>query len=378
MSVINLSVIHNRLHRGTAQKAVSVELRFTCGGKRKYFSTGVKVCPAQWSDSSKRVIRCKESDLYNKRLDAIIERANEVIIKMNSKGISDLNEIPALMQGVSAQSLDFIAYCEKRSSERKVSANTKKRYKVFTDFLKSYDRIKEFSDINVQKVRELDEYLHAKGYEQSTVYCYHKYLKLFIRDACIDDLVDKNPYNHLPFKIEKGDKMFVDYLPLDKFESIKHLKLEHDYLIKARDLFLMQCYTGLAYSDLMAFDFTKCKQKDGNYDYRGKRVKTDTDFTFKLLAGAVAILQKYNFVLPRISNQKYNEYLKVIGMMVNVPNLHTHMGRATAATLFLSFGMPINVVAKVLGHTNIRQTQRYARTLNKDVYSSFDAIDGKF
>ena len=378
MSVINLSVIHNRLHRGTAQKAVSVELRFTCGGKRKYYSTGVKVCPAQWSDSSKRVIRCKESDLYNKQLDAIIERANEVIIKMNSKGISDLSEIPALMQGVSSQSLDFIAYCEKRSSERKVSDNTKKRYKVFTDFLKSYDKIKEFSDINVQKVRELDEYLHTKGYEQSTVYCYHKYLKLFIRDACIDDLVDKNPYNHLPFKIEKGDKMFVDYLPLDKFESIKHLKLEHDYLIKARDLFLMQCYTGLAYSDLMAFDFTKCKQKDGNYYYRGKRVKTDTDFTFKLLAGAVAILQKYNFVLPSISNQKYNEYLKVIGMMVNVPNLHTHMGRATAATLFLSFGMPINVVAKVLGHTNIRQTQRYARTLNKDVYSSFDAIDGKF
>ena len=91
-------------------------------------------------------------------------------------------------------------------------------------------------------------------------------------------------------------------------------------------------------------------------------MKTDTDFTFQLLAGAVSVLKKYNFKLPCISNQKYNEYLKVIGMMVNVPNLHSHMGRATA----------------VLGHTNIRQTQRYARTLNKDVYSAFDNIDGKF
>ena len=107
-------------------------------------------------------------------------------------------------------------------------------------------------------------------------------------------------------------------------------------------------------------------------------MKTDTDFTFQLLAGAVSVLKKYNFKLPCISNQKYNEYLTVIGMMVNVPNLHSHMGRATAATLFLSFGMPLNVVAKVLGHTNIRQTQRYARTLNKDVYSAFDNIDGKF
>ncbi len=378
MGVINLSVIHNRLHRGTAQKAVSVELRFTCGGKRKYFSTGVKVCPAQWSDSSKRVIRCKESDLYNKQIDAILERANDVVIKMNSKGITDLDQIPALMQGAANKSLDFIAYCEKRSRERKVSDHTKRRYKVFTDFLKTYGKIKEFSDINISKVRELDEYLHAKGLEQSTVYCYHKYLKLFVRDACIDDLIDKNPYNHLPFKIEKGDKQFVDCLPIDKFESIKRLHLQYDYLAKARDLFLMQCYTGLAYSDLMAFDFTKCKQADGKYYYHAKRVKTDTDFTFQLLAGAVSVLKKYNFKLPCISNQKYNEYLKVIGMMVNVPNLHSHMGRATAATLFLSFGMPLNVVAKVLGHTNIRQTQRYARTLNKDVYSAFDNIDGKF
>lgn len=377
MGKINLSIIHNRLRRGTSQKAVSVELRFCYRGKRKYYSTGIKVCPAQWSDNSKRIIRCKDADLLNSQLDVFARRANEVILKMESKGNIDLEEIPKLMEGAASGEQDFISYCEERSKKRKVSEHTKKRYKVFTDFLKSWGRIKEFSDVTVAKVRELDEYLHGRGLEQSTVYCYHKYLKLFVRDACIDELIDRNPYNHLPFKIEKGDKPLVDYLPFDKFETIKHLHLEVDYLVKTRDLFLMQCYTGLAYSDLMAFDFSECKKADGKYYYHAKRVKTDTDFTFQLLGGAVAILKKYNFKLPCISNQKYNEYLKAIGAIVGVPRLHSHMGRATAATLFLSFGMPINVVAKVLGHTNIRQTQRYARTLNKDVYSAFDNIEGK-
>lgn len=63
--------------------------------------------------------------------------------------------------------------------------------------------------------------------------------------------------------------------------------------------------------------------------------------------------------------------------MVGVDRLHSHMGRATAATLFLSKGMSINIVARVLGHTTLRQTTRYARTLSKDVQSAFDALEGK-
>ena len=75
--------------------------------------------------------------MYNKQIDAILERANDVVIRMNSKGITDLDQIPALMQGAANKSLDFIAYCEKRSRERKVSDHTKRRYKVFTDYWKT-------------------------------------------------------------------------------------------------------------------------------------------------------------------------------------------------------------------------------------------------
>ena len=127
----------------------------------------------------------------------------------------------------------------------------------------------------------------------------------------------------------------------------------------------------------MKFSFEDCDVVNGKYFYHGNRQKTDVDFVFQLLPPAVEILKELDFSLPYISSQKYNDYLKVIGAMIGVPKLHSHMGRVTAATLFLSKGMPINIVSRVLGHTNLRQTQHYARTLSKDVRSAFDSLEGK-
>ena len=114
--------------------------------------------------------------------------------------------------------------------------------------------------------------------------------------------------------------------------AIKKLEISTTHIQQARDLFIFQCYTGLAYADLSSFDYSNCVEKDGKMFYHAKRTKTDTDFVFQLLTPAVELLKKYDFCLPRISNQKYNDYLKVIGEIVGVPNLHSHMGRATAAT----------------------------------------------
>ena len=224
----------------------------------------------------------------------------------------------------------------------------------------------------------MDEYLHTREIGQSTIYNYHKYLKLFINDAIIDNLVQENPYRRLSFKISRGDKKYVDCLTVEQFDAVRNLTVSTPHLCKARDLFLFQCYTGLAYADLMAFDFNECDLIDGKYFYHDRRAKTDVDFVLQLLPQAVDILTKYKNKLPTLSNQRYNDYLKVIGSMIGVDGLHSHMGRATAATMFLSKGMPINVVSKVLGHTNLRQTQRYARTLSRDVRSAFNNIEGKF
>lgn len=376
MAKINLSIIHNRLKRATSKHEVSVELCFCAKRQRKYFSTGVKVTTTQWSDASKMVVKRKDADELNEIIQAYRARANEIISKMVKEGCCDLNVIISQMNGED-EGTSFIEYCERRRNERKVCEHTKKRYDVFIKFLKTWGKIKSFQDCNVSKVRAMDEYLHRQDKAQCTIYDYHKYLKLFINDAMIDGLIEQNPYKFLPFHIGKGEKQYVDCVTEDQFAAIKKLKLSTPHILHARDLFLFQCYTGLAYSDLASFNYDSCEEIGGKMFYHAKRTKTDTDFVFQLLKPALEILQKYDFKLPKMSNQRYNDYLKAIGQMVGVDRLHTHMGRATAATLFLSKGMPINIVARVLGHTTLRQTTRYARTLNKDVQSAFDALEGK-
>lgn len=376
MAKINLSIINNRLKRATSKHEVSVELCFCAKRQRKYFSTGVKVTTTQWSDASKMVVKRKDADELNEIIQAYRARANEIISKMVKEGCCDLNVVISQMNGED-EGTSFIEYCERRRNERKVCEHTKKRYDVFIKFLKTWGKIKSFQDCNVSKVRAMDEYLHRQDKAQCTIYDYHKYLKLFINDAMIDGLIEQNPYKFLPFHIGKGEKQYVDCVTEEQFAAIKKLKLSTPHILHARDLFLFQCYTGLAYSDLASFNYDSCEEIGGKMFYHAKRTKTDTDFVFQLLNPALEILQKYDFKLPKMSNQRYNDYLKAIGQMVGVDRLHTHMGRATAATLFLSKGMPINIVARVLGHTTLRQTTRYARTLNKDVQSAFDALEGK-
>ena len=377
MEKVILSIIHNRLKRGTSQKAVSVEFRFTINRERKYISTGIKVCPNQWSKETQRVVRHPEAAQLNEQLQVLKDRMEEACKTMNKAGIRNLAEINSFLNAENRGSMSFVEYCEKRMKERNVCEHTKARYAVFIRFLKSWGKIRSFSDCNVSKVRAMDEYLHNQGLQQCTVYTYHKYLKLFIHDAMIDNYIEQNPYTHLPFKIGRGDKQYVDCISEEKFESIKELKITVPHIRQARDLFLFQCYTGLAYSDLMSFDYGSCEEINGKLFYHAKRTKTDTDFVFQVLSPAIDILKRYDYRLPKISNQKYNDYLKAVGGMVGITNLHSHMGRATAATLFLSKGMPINIVAKVLGHTTLKQTVRYARTLNKDVMGAFDNLEGK-
>lgn len=377
MGNVTFNVINNRLRRGSSYKATSVEFSFYCDGKRKYVSTGIMIHPSEWSDKQKVIIKRKDAKILNEMLDAWKAKAVRVVKKAVDESITDLNYVVQLMKNEDSSHITFIEYCEKRRDERKVSEHTKQRYDVFIKFLKDWGKIVSFSDCNVSKVRAMDERLTKQGKAQCTIYDYHKYLKLFINDAIVDGFLEQNPYKMLPFRIGRGEKQYVDCINEDQFNAIKSLSITAPHIRKTRDLFLFQCYTGLAYSDLMGFSYKNCEEIDGKLFYHAKRTKTDTDFVFQILEPAKVILEKYDYQLPKISNQKYNDYLKVVGGLVGVPSLHSHMGRATAATLFLSKGMPINIVSRVLGHTTLRQTTRYARTLNKDVMGAFNNLEGK-
>jgi site-specific recombinase XerD len=96
-----------------------------------------------------------------------------------------------------------------------------------------------------------------------------------------------------------------------------------------------------------------------------------------LLPPVVDVLKRNGWKVPRMNNQRYNQMLKVIGMVIGVERLHSHMARHSFATWMLSQGAKIENVSRMLGHTTVKQTERYAKVLAKDVYDDFDMVAEK-
>jgi integrase len=154
--------------------------------------------------------------------------------------------------------------------------------------------------------------------------------------------------------------------------SIKRLKL-------VRDIFLFSCYTGLAYADVQKLKRSEIMiGVDGEKWIFTKRQKTDSSSRIPILPPALEILKQYqedpqckfqDKVLPVLSNQKMNSYLKEIADACGIcKNLTYHIARHTfATTVTLSNGVPIETVSKMLGHRNLKTTQHYAKILDKKI-----------
>ena len=145
-----------------------------------------------------------------------------------------------------------------------------------------------------------------------------------------------------------------------------------------RDLFIFQCFTGLSYADLFKFDFSTVIERKKKFFIRDARVKTQEEYFLMLLKPAMEILRKYDFKLPAISNYQYNLRLKIVQELAKIKlSLHSHMARHSFAVMALNMGVSIENLAKMMGHTDIKTTQIYAKVLNKSVQEEFEKMDSK-
>lgn len=379
MRVPKVKLVYDRRHQATPDKEGAVDLRVCFDCKQKFLSTGVKVYPRQWDGKNECVKLRNDATSLNKALSDIKNDAITLLTEMSKTGYVDLARLNEIFKP-KAYDLTFHEYMKDRISKRNVSENTRERYvsfyKVFVD---EYGKMKNFSDITEAGVRDYDEWLHKRvvnGHlmQQSTIYSHHKYLRLFIYDALTDGYVDKNPYQSKRIKIDHGESGQIPSLTIDQVEQIENLELD-GFVGKTKDLFLFQCYTGLAFSDMQKFKLSNYSQdKDGNYLIKDKRTKTDTTYIFMLSEKALAIVMKYKGKIPAISNQKYNQYLKVLGQMIGVPTLHSHMGRSTFASTCLNQGMNTDVLKHCLGHVTTFETNRYATMQDETIKQAFKDI----
>ncbi len=367
--------VFDRKKTATDSKAALIQVEIMYERKRKYVTTGVKVYKDQWNDRF-GIVNRPDMDTLNGRIDEIKRSIDMLITELiKSDGTFSLDALDRRMNADKEKKLSFVDWVDEKICARMdTAASTKKTQRKLVTALKDFGAIMEFSEITLPNIVRFDEFLRAKRLKQNTVWSYHKTLKTYIREAINLEIIKKNPYTN--FKVRKGNSEWGRYVTPEEMERIESMDMPTESIDKVRDLFVFQCYTGLAYSDLASFDRKKIYKKGDVFILSGERAKTGIPYTVVLLPKAMEILDKYDWELPVITNQQYNMRLKIVADACGIEKpLASHYARRTCGMLLLNSGIPIEVVAKVLGHSNIKITQEvYARILDGSVVKAFEKL----
>lgn len=252
-----------------------------------------------------------------------------------------------------------------------------KRYLAELIRLKYYKEDLPLSEVNGELVRAFEFYLKTeKECQQNTVIRYMKCLKKITNLALANEWITKDPFIGIKFH-EK--EVIREFLTLDELHRIYNKEFSLDRITVVRDVFIFASFTGLAFSDVQQLSAEHIVQdNNGNYWIRKPRQKTKNMCNIPLLDIPMQILEKYkshptcqkkNVLLPVPCNQKMNSYLKEIADLCGISkSLTTHVARHSYATsVCLANGVSIENVAKMLGHSNIKMTQHYARVLDSSI-----------
>lgn len=364
---------------------IQIEVRYE--KKRKWISTGIKVFKDQWHDK-RYIVNSLDSDELNERLFLCKEKIDSYFNSLMEKGITfswdDFDTFLNRMD-TSTSSETFIDYVARRIEERNdIKPSTKANHRKLLTSLDEFGKILYFSDLTKSNVADYYNFLLGKeviiqGKVQklklTTTSSYMKFLKVYINDAIQHDKLDKNPCNGL--KVKRGSAENGRWLSLEELSRIENIENIPSSLKIIRDLFLIQCYTGMAYTDLMDFSPEKLTEIDGVTVLSGKRKKSGESYVTVIYPTLKNLLDKYNYNIPKRTNQSYNRALKILSMACNIDKpLATHWARRTCGMLMLNKGYSIEVVAKVLGHSDIKTTQQcYAKILDRTVIDSFKKIE---
>lgn len=357
--------------RGMAYLEVMVYL----GRKGRRYITVCTSTPETWEQDAKSAETLEKISNCQKILSAMEVLGEEMTMENFNRHYlgEDKEEVTEETDDRSSQ--DFIAYCEEALAAEDIKIGTRKHKQVVIDAVKTYGKLKTYGDLTPKNILAFDRWLHNGERSDVTIYGYHKRLKKWVGELARLDEIPRNPYKLVSFNRGKSKER----QPLLETE----LKKMRDYpfdgkLERVRDLFIFSAYTGLAFCDVQNFDYQSMTVKEGDLVFiDGNRIKTDTKFFTPILAPAMEVLKKYEFKLPKISNQKANDYLHLIQAQLGIKkNLTFHVARHSFATLALAHDVPIENVARMLGHEDIRTTQIYAKVLRTTIERHVTALQG--
>ncbi|HTN20442.1 MAG TPA: site-specific integrase [Pelobium sp.] len=378
-----------------------IYLRISVNGKRSEISIGRSCSPSNWNPHSGRSKGNKEDvkllNAYLESLHTKLNIAHQVLVESGKE--LTVEYLRNAISGKREKSKMLLEIFDDHN--QKVEAllgsgfepNTLKGYRTTVKHLKSFIKYKYKNDdipinkLNHEFIVDFEFYLRSScKISMVSAAKYIKNLKKIVNSCVAHDWIIKNPFVNYKSKAKAGERV---YLTQNELNSIYQKQFTIERLAQVKDIFLFCCYTGLAYADIKKLRRQEIGLGiDGGFWIFTKRKKTNTSTRVPLLDIAVEILDKYKdhphceaegTLLPVLSNQKMNSYLKEIADLCSITKTLTfHIARHTfATTVTLSNGVPIETVSKMLGHTNIKTTQHYAKILDVKVSNDMSALRSK-
>ncbi|WP_420572932.1 site-specific integrase [Kordia sp.] len=371
--------------------------RITYCQKRKQFATGIFVNPDFWDNKSKVIKPTEDNSSYkNSQLSLIKQKVNQAFLLLQMQGNDfNVNDIHIQYKGGKPKEektlQDIMTYHNNRMKKLIDIETTFTSWEKYhqtqnhiTAFLQSKYKKKDYliKDLNEQFLYDFEYYLQTeKKFKTSTIYKSIQRFRKMIRLGISMNYLAKDPF--MLFKAKRYKKEII-YLTVNELEKLENHQFKQERLQQVKDMFVFCCYTGLAYKEMANLEHKYIIENfDGNLWIQMKRQKTDKMISVPLLPTAKTILEKYkskDSVLPIISNQKFNSYLKEIAELIGITkNLTHHIARKTFATTVLLYNdVPMEIVSKLLGHSKMSITEEsYGKVVQKKVSEQMKALSKK-
>ena len=393
-----------RVSKNTPNSNERLYARITVAGERTEVSLGQDIASGLFDQNAQRCLKSsKDARLANDFMEAVKYKLNDYrkelmlegkgitadSLKRKYMGIPLTDEIhkPTILElyEIHNNKLKELIDIDIAKATYKRHSTSKSHVAAFIKYQFGQDDL-ELDRIGYKFLNDYEHYFKVvRKCNHNSTMKYIKNLGKVIRLGLAEGYLTKNPFDKFKLTYKTVQR---DILTIEEVEKLVKLKIQEERLDRVRDLFVFCIYTGLAFVDVTNLKMEHLiKTKQGTTWIKNSRCKTSVSFLIPLLPIPQRLVKKYdsfikrnvdNSVMPTLSNQKYNSYLKELAIRAKInKNLTSHLARHTfATTITLNEGVPLEVVSKMLGHSDTKTTQIYAKIQEKAILNGMKNLMG--
>lgn len=376
----------------------SIMIRLTINGDTSQFSSKLEVEPELWDVKGQKMSGSSlKARQFNSLLDDVRTSLKNHFHNIEThEAYVTAEKVRNAFLGITIRQQTLLGTFRKHNEDVQKLVGISKSAATYAKYDRCMRRLEEFmqakyriKDIALKEIShvfitDFETYLRTEsGCNENTTAKFMQTFRMIIIMAKNNGWIFADPFINYKIRLKRVDR---GYLTEPEIKKILKKQFTCKRLEQVRDIFIFACFTGLAYIDVRNLTKENIQTSfDGKLWIMTARQKTDTPVTVPLLKVPQAILKKYEGtqpdgrLLPVLSNQKLNSYLKEIGDLCGITkNITFHLARHTfATTMTLAKGVPIETVSKMLGHTNIITTQIYARITNDKIGRDMQVLSGQ-